>query len=153
MVLDHVPHGSGLFVVRAPVLHAEVFGDGDLDMVDVAPVPDGFEEGVGETECEDVLYGLLPEVMIDPVDLGFVERGEERLVEFVRGIEIVAERLFEHKAGTLPVPSETRFADALDDRVDQIRRDGEIENVVHAPLPLLFQLFDGAGELRVGLLV
>ena len=41
--------------------------------IDIAPVPDRFEDAVGKPERQDVLDGLLPEVVIDAVDLRFAE--------------------------------------------------------------------------------
>ena len=81
MVLGDVAEGTGLLVEAAAVLDAERFGDGDLDVVDVAPVPDGLEDGVGEAQGEDVLDRLLPEVVVDPVHLLLGERGVHDLVE------------------------------------------------------------------------
>ncbi len=69
VVLDHVADHARLVVVVAPLLHPQLLGHGDLDVVDVAPVPDRLEDAVGEAEDEEVLDRLLPEVVIDPVDL------------------------------------------------------------------------------------
>ena len=41
MVLDDVAQRARVLVVLAPPLDAELLGDGDLHVVDVAPVPDG----------------------------------------------------------------------------------------------------------------
>ena len=59
----------GLVVVAAALLDADGLGHGDLHVVDVAPIPDGLEDAVGEPERHQVLDGLLPEVVIDPIDL------------------------------------------------------------------------------------
>ncbi len=48
---------------------AELFVDGDLDVVDMVAIPDRFEHAVGKAQHQDVLDGFLAEVMIDPVDL------------------------------------------------------------------------------------
>ena len=45
---------------------------GDLDMVDVAIVPERFKKGVGKAENQNILYGFFAEVVVDPVDLLFV---------------------------------------------------------------------------------
>ena len=60
-------------VVAAAFLHADLLGDRDLHVVDVAPVPDRLEDAVGESEDQDVLHRLLAEVVIDPVDLVLIE--------------------------------------------------------------------------------
>ena len=63
------------FVVAAAVLHAHGLGHGDLHVVDVAPVPDRLEQGVGEAERQDVLHRLLAQVVVDAEDLALVEDG------------------------------------------------------------------------------
>ena len=74
MVLDHVADRAGLFVKRAPALHAERFGHRDLHALDAIAVPDRLEELVGEPEREDVEDRFLAQVMVDPEDPRFVER-------------------------------------------------------------------------------
>jgi hypothetical protein len=50
-----------------------LLGQRDLDAGDVVPVPDPLEEGVGETEVEEV-HDLLPaEEMVDAEDRGLRE--------------------------------------------------------------------------------
>ena len=59
------------FVIAAARLHAERFGGGDLDMIDVAAIPERLEDRVRETQHHDVLRGLFAEEMIDPVGVIF----------------------------------------------------------------------------------
>ena len=78
VVLHHVPEGARVIVVAAAVLHPHLFSYGDLHVVDVSPVPDRLEEGVGKAKGEQVLHRLLAQIVVDPVDLGFIEdAGEE----------------------------------------------------------------------------
>ena len=74
MVLHHVPEAPRLLEVAAARLDAEGLGAGDLHVIDEAIVPDRLEDAVRESEHQQVLDGLLPEVVIDPVDLPLVER-------------------------------------------------------------------------------
>ena len=73
MVLEHVARGAAAVVIAAAGADAEFFGDGDLDVVDVATVPEGFEDRVGETQDEEILDGLLAEVVVDAEDLRLAE--------------------------------------------------------------------------------
>ena len=73
VVLHHVAHRARLVVVLAPAGDADVLGDGDLHVVDVARVPQRLEQRVGEADRHQVLHRLLAEVMVDPVDLRLVE--------------------------------------------------------------------------------
>ena len=98
MILDHVPQGPGVVVVGPPVFDPDLLGHGDLHVVDVAPVPDRLEEGIGKAERQDVLHRLLAEVVVDPVDLGLVEEGGENLVQGPGGFQVPPEGLFHHDA-------------------------------------------------------
>ena len=81
VVLDDVADGTGLVVEGASPLDAEVFGHGDLNALDEVAVPEGFEEGVGEAEGDDVVDGAFGEVVVDAEDGRLGEGGEEDAVE------------------------------------------------------------------------
>ena len=74
VVLHDVAQRAGLLVVRTATLDADLLGHGDLHMVDVLAVPQRLEDPVGEPEHEQVLNGLLAEVVVDAIDLLFDER-------------------------------------------------------------------------------
>ena len=86
MVLDDVAERAGVVVVGAAALDAERLGDGDLHMVDVVGVPQRLEQRVGEAERHQVLDRLLPEIVVDPVDLAFVEDLADRVVDLARRV-------------------------------------------------------------------
>ena len=65
MVLHHVAQGAGILVVSRARFDAERFARRDLHIVDIAAVPQRFEDGVGEAQDHDVLRGLLAEVVVD----------------------------------------------------------------------------------------
>ena len=73
VVRHHVAQSARFIVVAAAILHAHSFSDGDLHVIDVAAVPDGLEDSVGETENQDVLYCFFAQVMVDAVDLLFLK--------------------------------------------------------------------------------
>ena len=98
MVLDDVAQGPGLFVVRGTLLDAERLRDGDLDVVDVLPVPDRLEDPVREPKHQDVLHRLLAEVVIDAEDLILAEDLVHDAGELRRRREVVTERLLDHDA-------------------------------------------------------
>ncbi len=81
VILDHVAQGAGAVVVAAAVLHADGLGDGDLHRVHVARVPYGLEQSVREAESQDVLDGLLAQVVVDAVDLRLGEVLPQRRVQ------------------------------------------------------------------------
>ena len=106
MVLDHVAERPGRLVVPPAVLDADGLRDRDLDVVDVAGVPDRLEEGVREPEGEEVLDRLLAEVVVDPVDLPLVGRLEEDLVEGPGARDVAPERLLDDEPVALDVGEE-----------------------------------------------
>jgi hypothetical protein len=63
----------GLLVERPALLDADRLGDGDLHVVDVAPVPERLEDAVAEPEDQQVADGLLAQVVVDAVDLRLAE--------------------------------------------------------------------------------
>ena len=73
MVLDDVAEESFFFKKMAAGANADVFGHGDLHMIDVFVIPERFEDGVGKPKNEEILNGLFAEIMIDPVDLALIE--------------------------------------------------------------------------------
>ena len=125
MVLDHVSQRSHAVVEAASALDAERLREGDLHRFDVVPVPDGFEDLVGEAQVHDVLDRLLPQEVIDAVDPVLVHHLEEPLVQRAGGGEVVPERLLDHDASPL---GETGAAEHLHDRSEQRRRGGEVED-------------------------
>ena len=125
MVLHDVADRADLVVERAPPLHAEVLGKGDLDRVDVLATPDGLEERVGEAEVEDVLHRLLPEEVIDPIQPVLREDRGQALVQLTGRGEVGAERLLDDQPRVVGEPGARElFCDLEEHR----RRRGEVED-------------------------
>ena len=141
---DHVAQRSGLLVVRAAMLDAERLRGGDLDEVDVAPVPHGLEDAVGEAQHQQVLHGLLGEVVVDAVDLPLVEDLGDHAVQVPRRLEVAAEGLLDDDArpagrlalGVVRVAGagarEAGRTELPDDHVELAGRRGEVEHAVAA---------------------
>ena len=81
VVLEHVAEAAGFLVVPAPMLHAQRLGGRDLNVIDVLTIPDRLDDRVGKPKGEDVLDGVLPEIVIDPIDLFLVKGPFDRLAE------------------------------------------------------------------------
>ena len=65
-------------------------------MIDVAPVPDRLEDGVIEAEDHDVLYGLFAKIVIDAVNLIFLQDCFDFAVQGFGGFNIMSERFFDY---------------------------------------------------------
>ncbi len=131
VVLEDVAAGTGLLVEGAAGAHAEVLGHGDLDVVDVAPVPDRLEDAVGEAEDQQVADGVLAQVVVDAIDLRLIERLHDRVVQRVARVEVVAERLLDDDAapGALRV-GQAGSTEVGHDVLVGRRRRGQVEEAV-----------------------
>src|SRR6266851_3065341 len=98
MVLHYVANGAGLVVKTSAALYPEVLRHGDFHALDVVAVPEGFDEGVGETEGEEVVNCSLAQVVINAKDVGFIESPKQNLVQLLRRREIVPEGFFDDDA-------------------------------------------------------
>ena len=135
MVLHDVAHRARLFIEPPATLHAERLGHRDLHVVDEVAVPDGLEDAVREAQDEDVLDGLLAQVVVDAEDLALVEDAQDPLVELAGRGQVGPERLLDHhprlRVGVpLPGPGVDHLPGLLPDGADVDRvddRDGGAE--------------------------
>ncbi len=133
VVLEEVAARAGLLVERAAVLDADRLRDRDLDMVDMAPVPDRLEDAVSEAEDEEVPDGLLAQVVIDPVDLRLAEDLADLAVQADRRDQVVAERLLDDDpppAALVVLVVEADPAQLADDLGERRRLRREVVEVV-----------------------
>ena len=138
-----------LLVITGASADAEGFRAGDLDEVDVVAMPDGLEQGVGEAEDQNILHGLLAEVMVDPEHLLLVERTEHRLVERARRGEIASKGLFHDDARPAFVPvGEAAVAEVIDDIRHGRRGHGKIKKDVGL-VPIGAQLVEGSAKFII----
>lgn len=81
MIGNHVPKGTGPLIISPPLFHTYCLCSCDLHVVNILPVPDRFEDPVSETECNNVLYSFFAKVMVNPIDLLFMENFFNFLIE------------------------------------------------------------------------
>src|SRR6266571_1044876 len=98
MTLHHVAQCPGLFIIAGPRFHPERFRRRDLEMIDVARVPERLENRVRESQHQNVLRGLFAEKMVDAVGLTFIERVVDDAIQLARRGKIGAERFFDDDA-------------------------------------------------------
>ncbi len=117
MVLHHVAQCTGALIIAGALLKADRLGYGDLDIVDPAGIPHGFEEGIAEAQCKDVLDRFLAEIMVDSEGPFLGKDRGDRVVDLPARGEVVAERLFEPDPHI--VAGKARSLKALDGRFEQ----------------------------------
>jgi hypothetical protein len=133
VVLHHVAHGAGGFVVAPAPFHAERLCRRDLNVIDIVTIPHGFERAVGELKSEEILHDLFTQKIIDAVDIILMEATSNVGVESARRCEVVPEWLLDDDARPastgrfVSLTGEFRGAEALHDRRTQRRRSGEIK--------------------------
>ena len=133
------------------MLDADGLRGGDLHVVDVAAVPDRLEHAVAEPEHQQVLDGLLPEIVIDAVDLLFVEMLVREAIERARAVEVGAERLLDDDAAPAPRRriGEPGRAQLLDDRRVDGRRNREVEEHAFGAVDLRQARLQALVQLRI----
>jgi hypothetical protein len=145
VVLEDVTRGTGLLVERAAVLDADRLGHGDLHVVDVAPVPERFEDAVAEAEDQQIADRLLAEVVVDAIDLRLAEDLADLAVEPLGGVQVVTERLLDDDpppAALVMLVVEPDAPELGDDRGELRGLGGEVEEVVAAGPVLLVEIVE-----------
>ena len=98
MILHHVAQRPGRFIITGASFHPERFRRRDLEVIDVARIPERLENRVRESQHQNVLRGLFAEKMVDAIGLIFVECVADDSIQFARRGEIGAERFFDDDA-------------------------------------------------------
>ena len=96
MVLHHITHRARLVVIGPAALDPYGFGHGDLHMVDVLRLPDRLEQNVGKAHGHQVLHRLFAQVMVDPVNLRFVEILSQGGIQSARADQVAAKGFFQN---------------------------------------------------------
>jgi hypothetical protein len=128
VVLNHVAKGAGCVVEAPAVFNAKGFRHRDLDAVDILAVPQRLDRRICEPRVEDVLNRLLAQIVVDAEDRLLGKMLEQRPVERLRRLAIMAERLFHDEAG---VHVETALSQRGANHAEQAGRNREI---MHRPL-------------------
>ena len=116
VVLDHIANRPGLFEVGAPAFQAEVFRDGDLHVINIAPVPHRFKNAVGQTKNKDILDGFFAEVVVDTIDLFLAEDPGDLAVQFTCRGEVASKGFFDDNTSpAFAAFIQPRGTEALDD--------------------------------------
>mmetsp|Transcript_30255 Transcript_30255/g.71997 ORF Transcript_30255/g.71997 Transcript_30255/m.71997 type:complete len:235 (-) Transcript_30255:253-957(-) len=129
MVLDDITYDAVLVEVAAPSLRTKRLLERQRDALHAVPIPHILHPDVAEPHYHEVLDHLLPEVVIDPKQVGLVEVLPEAGEYGPAGVRVAAEWLLDDHAG------ETRFGhgggtDRLSGLGKHVRRHGEVKQPV-----------------------
>ena len=145
MVLDHVPCQSGLFVVGATVLNPQVLRYRDLNVLNVAVIPERLIDAVGKSKHNQVLHRLLAQVVVDAVDLLFLKDALDGPVQFPRALEIASERLLDNQARPACLRilglGQARSPQVLDHDGKETRRGRKVKQPVAGSAAFTVELF------------
>ncbi len=122
------------------------FSHGDLDVIDIIPVPDRLKEGVGEAEGQDILDRLLAQVMIDAEDLTFIEDFGEVAVQGPGRVEVAAERLLHHDTVPVAVLIKLHPGQFPGYFFNHIGRQAQVKNVIGLFIPLFVLVIELPGQ-------
>src|ERR1700722_8358505 len=95
MVLQHIANSTGFLIKRPSPFDTNRLSSRDLDMVNVVAIPDRLKDAVAEAEDENILNGLLTEIVIDTKDLIFGQHIVNLVVELASRLKISAKRLLD----------------------------------------------------------
>src|SRR5208337_409327 len=98
-------------------------------------VPEGLEYAVAKTQHQQILHGVLAEIVIDPVDLLFFKHVQNNLVELVRRSQVSPKRLLDddaHPRTRIAWPRQPRTPQLRHDVRINLRGSGEIKQPVPA---------------------
>src|SRR5579862_1760893 len=153
MVLDDVPQRSCSLVELAAPFDADALGDDHLDMVDVAAIPDRFEDRVGKAQGKDVLDRLFSHVVVDPEDLLFVEMGVDLGHQLPGALQVDTEGLLDDEAGEAAALAgliEPGISKPANDPGEVFWGDGEVKDAVSGRAPGLVEAVEELAEARKG---
>ena len=151
VILEHVTDDAGFVVITSAGAHANGLGDCDLHIIDVVAVPQGLEDGVGKARHQNVLHGFLTEVVINAINLVFVQHGVDALIERTGAGEVGAEGLFDdHAAPSAVLLQHAGSGKPINYFKKILRRSGQ---VVHAVGRTVLQRRKAGVDLMIGLRV
>ena len=154
VVLHDVAHRASPVVVGAAPLDADILRHRDLNVIDVASIPDRLEDAVRKAEDHDVLHGLLAEVVVDPVDLRLREDGVQLAIQGLGTREIVPERLLDdHAFPALGLLDQAGGSQVAGDHREELRERRHVEDPVARGATFLVELGEPCAQPVVASLV
>ena len=112
------------------MLDPKIFGNGDLNVFDGVPIPERFKNRIREAERQEILHRLFAEVMIDAVDLGFLDIAMQGRIQAAGRVKVAAEWFLEHDANPSMTFEQSRFVQPLHRIEHGVRWQRQVEHSV-----------------------
>lgn len=142
MVLHDVSNDPNVVEVATSALGAERFLEGDLDALDEVLVPRGVQEGVTESQLQQVLDQLLAQVVVDSVQFVLGEQRRQAILQGSGTFQVVAKGFLDDNSLDTLVGVH-QFLDLGGDAQKDAWRQGEVvESVRGLDVSLAFKVLD-----------
>src|ERR1700722_6587300 len=148
VVLDHVAGRTDAVVVAPASPQADVFGHGDLHVVDIVGIPDRVEQLVGESHREDVLHRLFTQVVVNAEHRLLGKDAVDHVVQLACTVQIVAERLLDDHPAPAAILGlgQPGGVQLLAHRGKALRRDRKVESMVTGGAACSVELVQRLGQ-------
>src|SRR5260370_41446059 len=101
MILYYVTDRAGLIIKGSSALDSEIFGNGDLNTLDVRAIPERLQERIRETAVKHVVDRPFAKVMIDAENCVLLESPKQNRIKRTCRGEVCPERLFDNDPSAL----------------------------------------------------
>ena len=120
-------------------------------MIDVAAVPDGLKNSVGETKSQNVLNGFFAQIMVDPINLSFVGNLQQLLVQIFRAFEVMPEGFLDNHSPPVfaPFMHQSHPRQLFDDRPEVVGGGGQIVQMITVGGVLGVHFVEGFFQARI----
>src|SRR5947199_5164174 len=103
MIRHHVAQRARVFVVTASLFYPNFLRRGDLDAIDITTIPNRLEDAVAETKDQNILDCFFSQIMIDAINLTFVEDLFDVSIQLPGRSNVSAEWFFDDHASPVIV--------------------------------------------------
>ena len=142
MIGDHVGKRARPIVVIATQFHAKFLRDRNLHVIHVTPIPDRLENAVRKAKSQNVLYGFFSQVMVNAIDLIFLQNLSNFVIQGDGRRQIVSKRFFDHHPPPLPIHfiGQPGIAKLFYDHWKKCGAGGQVEQAIPLRVLLVFHL-------------
>ena len=150
MILDHIARCTACIIIASARADPEAFRHRDLHTINVFAIPEWLEDRVTKSLHKQILHGFLPEVVVDTVNLSFLEDAADHLIQLMSRLQVPAKRFFDDNLrGKLSADmrlSHTTTSKVFNNRLKNARWCRDIEHALHIAPQALFDFINLLGE-------